>query len=59
MIRPGLRVLGKLDGAIHVDPHVTAMTGTITAPKVTIVGYPVADYTSKGQLQLAFGIEPQ
>ena len=59
MLRPGLHVLGKLDGAMNVDAHVTSITGSMSAPKVVISGYPMADYTSKGALELAFGIEPQ
>lgn len=58
LLRPGLRVVGKLDGTIHVDAAVTAITGTMSAPKVAITGYPIADYTSKGALELSFGIEP-
>ncbi|HTJ44505.1 MAG TPA: hypothetical protein VL463_20515 [Kofleriaceae bacterium] len=59
MLRPGLHVLGKLDGTVRVDAHVTTISGSISAPKVVISGYPMADYTSKGALELAFGIEPQ
>jgi hypothetical protein len=59
MLRPGLHVTAALDGEIHLDAHGTGMTGTLTAPKVTIQGYPMSDYTSKGTLEMAFGIEPQ
>jgi hypothetical protein len=56
MLRPGLHVLGALDGELHVDAHATAMTGTLRSDRVTITGYPQADFTAKGALELDFGI---
>jgi hypothetical protein len=58
MLRPGLHVQGELDGEIHVDAGATAMTGTLRADRVMMSGYPQADFSAKGALELDFGVAP-
>jgi len=58
MIKHGLRVTSSLDGTIEIDPHGTRMVGRFGPSRATINGGPIADYRSKGTLELSFGIEP-
>lgn len=59
MLRPGMRVLGGVDGELHVDAAARAMTGTLRSDRIVVSGYPQADFSAKGTLEMSFGIEPR